>query len=82
MLRFTPVSIGIPTLFGVFLFRHFLLIHDGIWLSDDKDTTTATTMSLIGGGFLLFIFTASKAQMLFFVFHCKVMRNAFAIWNG
>jgi hypothetical protein len=53
MLRFTPVSIGIPTLFGVFLFRHFLLIHDGIWLSDDKDTTTATTMSLIGGGFHL-----------------------------
>ncbi len=79
IIKFAPVTVGAPTLLGIYMFRFFLL-ERGIWIEKDDDWRTGLQYS--GAFFLFLMFTASKVQMIMFVFHCKILKNAFACWNG
>jgi hypothetical protein len=81
MLRFAPVAQSIPLLVGNFLFRgYFGFEYDGIWILDRP--YFRLTFQILGGFSILLIYSSSKALILLFIFHCKVLRNAFAAWNG
>lgn len=41
-----------------------------------------TLFQIIGGIFFIFVFISSKVYIFLFLFKCKLLRNAFANWNG
>lgn len=84
-LKVSPIAVGTPSLFGSLMLRVFLEIgHERTWLDPflKENQQILLIIELVGGFFLIHIFLSSVAPVLLFIYKCKIIRNAFAFWNG
>lgn len=84
-LKFSPSAVGTPSIFGSLMLRVFLEIgHERAWLDPihTKNKQILQIVKVVGGFFLITIFVAAVAPILLFIYKCKIIRNAFAFWNG
>lgn len=73
-----PSASGLPTVLGDLTLR--MVIREKEWLH--KDTRTRNIVKIFGTIIFVMTFTASKSHILFFIYHCKSLKSAFAYWNG
>jgi len=81
--KFAPMTRSVPLIVGDFMYGHFFGIRtstDEIWILNRPIIRYA--FQALGSLTIFCIYTSSKATILLFMFHCKVLKNAFATWNG
>lgn len=73
VMRFAPVSTGSPAIFAMLMFR---------FVAPNLHAIENFAIIRTFAAFLFFyIIIASKSYIFYFLYSCKIMRNAFVVWN-